>query len=611
MIARLLLFLIIALAIPGLRAQEMDVDSLRSELHHARNDTSYARAAYYLARNLYYAGELDSVRAYAQRGIARFPERRERSQRDLFWLTQLHRIKGMGWYSTSRFDSAIVTFQAMYRYAEQAHIPKDMGAALSYQGFALRETDDQQGALTLVRKAVGVLQTLPVGPDIANAYHELGVIHANLGNTDSALFWYGRSIDLYREQGNEHHLLNAMINVGEALHRAQRWAAADSVQRSTHALLPVLTDPMAYDRWVAGEARLLLRTGEHARAIHLLDSAITMATGMDDHNARHHLLKLRALAQVQAGALDKAFADDDASMQARDTDLDLEKVRATEKARGQFEHELALALQAADLRSERLQKWGAVALCVLALALAFVWFRSYRAKSAAARTLLQKNVEIQRAQDELVRSEKQREAEQVRTRIARDIHDDIGATLTKIALLSGVALQKGQDPAEAAKTFARISEHTKNVSRALSDVVWAVDPQRDTHQGMLDHVRDLAQRLLGDNGIRFELDLHAHTPDGTVTPGLKRDLHLVLNECCNNILKYAHAKLVRVKLHLHATTFELRVDDDGLGFDPASVPDRGNGLKNMPARMARHGATLTIASAPGKGTVLQAHGPLA
>ena len=292
--------------------------------------------------------------------------------------------------------------------------------------------------------------------------------------------------------------------------------------------------------------------------------------------------------------------------------MDLAKVRATEKARNDFANEKALAVANAEAEKERVQKWGILALGALALALALVLWRSNRAKTRSADVLRVKNEEIQRAQAELITSEKQREAELVRTRIARDIHDDIGATLTKIALLSGVAANSKDDDAAAAKsTFLRIGEHAKAVSRALSDVVWAVDPRRDSHQGLLDHVRELTQRLLGDNGIRCELDLQADRPMSTIAPALKRDFHLVLNECFNNILKYAHAKNVRVSLRLRAEHFDLRVDDDGVGFDPAHVPDRGNGLRNMPARMAQHNARLSITSAPGKGTVLAAHGPLA
>ena len=183
--------------------------------------------------------------------------------------------------------------------------------------------------------------------------------------------------------------------------------------------------------------------------------------------------------------------------------MDHDKVRSTEAVRQQAEREREQLLAQAAIEKQRIQKWGAVVIGALAALLALSGYRSARMKSRAAEALARKNEEIQRAQAQLIESEKQREAEQVRTRIARDIHDDIGATLTKIALLSGVAMQRSQDPEEAGRTFSRISEHTRNVSRALSDVVWAVDPQRDTHQGMLEHVRDLSQRLLGDNGIRF------------------------------------------------------------------------------------------------------------
>jgi hypothetical protein len=116
--------------------------------------------------------------------------------------------------------------------------------------------------------------------------------------------------------------------------------------------------------------------------------------------------------------------------------------------------------------------------------------------------------------------------------------------------------------------------------------------------------------LLGDNGIQYALDLIAFRPEAQVEPALKRDLHLVLNECFNNILKYAHARSVRVKLELQADSFELRVDDDGIGFDPEQVHGRGNGLTNMPARMKQHNGFLSVTSAPGKGTALHAHGPL-
>lgn len=611
-IVRALIALRLLWQVPGTFAQQLDIDSLRTALRTAPDDTSYARASYYLARSFYFEGELDSARAYGERGAARCMRGGGPDAREEFWLVQLWRIRGMGWYSASRFDSAIVAFQHMYRYAEKRRIAKDMGAALSYQGFALREIDDQRGALALVWRAIGVLDTLPPGPDIANAYHELGVIHGNLGRTDSALHWYGRAAELYAVQGNEHHLINAYINMGETLHKAGRWREADSMQLSTRRLLPALTDPMAYNRWVAGEARMLLGEARHTEAAPLLDSALVMAKEMEDHNVELHLLLLRSLAHVQAGRMSAAYLDQQAAIAAHNADMDLEKIRATEKAHSDFEHEKTIALAQAASERERMQKWAAVAIGLLAVALAFVLYRSVKAKSRAADELRRKNEQIQRAQTRLVASEKQREAEQVRTRIARDIHDEIGATLTKIRLLSDVAAANGAEHlADTRRSLERIGEHARRVSQNMSDIVWAVDPARDTHQGMLDHVRDLSRRLLGDNGITFGLDLTCGGPQEMMEPDLRRDLHLVINEAFNNILKYAVANGVRVRLKLDDRRFELVIADDGAGFVEGTVRGGGNGLRNMRERIARHGGALTVESVPGKGTTITAHGDLA
>ncbi|MBK7940389.1 MAG: tetratricopeptide repeat protein [Flavobacteriales bacterium] len=587
----------------------MDIDSLRLALHTATDDTSYARASYYLARNHYFLGEMDSVRRYGELGTERCLRGGDPDARKEFWLAQLWRIRGMGWYSASRFDSAIVAFQNMYRYAEKRRIAKDMGAALSYQGFALREIDDQPGALNMVWRAIAVLDTLPPGPDIANAYHELGALHSDLGRTDSALHWYGKASELYTAQGNDHHLVNALINMGEALHKAGRWAEADSVQRATHELLPALSDPMIYNRWVAGEARMLIGQGQHQEATHLLDSALGLAKQMEDHNAQLHLLQLRSLARVQAGRISDAYLDQQAAIAAHAEDMGLEKIRATEKAQSDFEHEKTIALGRADYARQRLQKWGAVIIGGLALLLAFVWYRSFKVKSRLAEALRVKNEEIQCTQAQLVASEKRREAEQVRTRIARDIHDEIGATLTKIRLLSDVAATNTPEQLpDTQRSLQRIGAHVRHVSGAMSDIVWAVDPARDTHQGMLDHVRELSRRLLGDNGITFDLDLSCTVGIAVMEPDLRRDLHLLINEAYNNILKYAKAKHVRTRLKLNSYLFELDIEDDGIGFDPSLVHGAGNGLRNMRERAARYEGKLRISSEPGKGTRITGEG---
>lgn len=586
------------------------MDSLRSELRAANSDTSYAIAAADLAQAFLALGEVDSALRYTSLGIDRLEGAHPIDGPDARWLIRLHKLKGIGHSTVSMYDSGLVDFQRMYTYAERLHRVEDMGAALTYQGYELREIGDIPSCIRATKRAIDMLGQSVEGPELANAYNGLGLAYAAVVRADSALYWLNKAAVLYEREGNRHHLLNAYANIAEVYNTAGQYERSDSVWERSSALVEEAEDPVAYLHFSGGHARKLLRDGKVVEALHVLDSAIGMARKMDHLVAVHHLAYLRAMARSISGDWSGAYADMTLSKDAQAEDMDNEKVRSVEALRQQHERENERVIAEVRLRRQRTQKWTAVSIGALALLLAVVWYRSYKAKSRAAAELQRMNEEIRRAQAELVRSEKQREAELVRTRIARDIHDDIGATLTKIALLSGVASQRTQDAEETGRSFSRISEHAKHVSRALSDVVWAVDPQRDTHQGMLDHVRDLSQRLLGDNGIRFVLDLHATDTNAFVQPALKRDLHLVLNECFNNILKYAHAKLVRVKMDLRSDTFELRVDDDGVGFEPDQVPDRGNGLKNMPTRIAQHGGQLSITSAPGKGTVLHARGPL-
>lgn len=608
---RTVLMLLVAVFATGLNAQLLNTDSLRAVLRSsASDDSSYLRTCGSIAQQYWWEAEMDSVIAWSDVGIARFAQHPPRSKAMQHQLLRLHKLKAMGLFGMGRWPEAMIGFQRMNELAVKIKDPLEIGRSFTYEGHTFREMGDNVNSAARYREAFAQLEPLEHGTDLGNAYHGYASTLTNMRQWDSSVVWFDKAMAIYRATGDVPHAVGTRFNLAENYYAAGQHEL-ERVQFDSIAAHPELIDgPDQTMRFLFLHARTHMPMEGSRGFIPALDSALRIATEIKDTNSMSTIVLLRALAHAHANEWPAAYHDLEDGKNDIWADMGIAKVRATEAARQQFEREKEQALANAQLKKERLQKIAASVIGALAVLLAVVLYRSFHAQSRAAEALRLKNEEIERAQSRLIASEKRREAEQVRTRIARDIHDDIGATLTKIALLSGVATQKSQDPAELGKTFARISEHTRNVSRALSDVVWAVDPQRDTHQGMIDHVRDLSQRLLGDNGIRYELDLFAEAPESVIAPALKRDLHLVLNECFNNILKYSHAQLVKVKFDLHRNAFELRVEDDGVGFDPALVPDRGNGLKNMPARIAQHGGTLAITSAPGKGTTLHARGPL-
>ncbi len=191
-------------------------------------------------------------------------------------------------------------------------------------------------------------------------------------------------------------------------------------------------------------------------------------------------------------------------------------------------------------------------------------------------------------------------AERLRLRISRDLHDELGAGLSGIALLSDASARaETLDDAERSQ-LRRIGSSARAMVADLREIVWTIDPQADRLNDVITRMKDLATDLLG--GIR--LTFHApsdHELAARIGMAERRDLMLLYKEILNNIAKHARATDVHIAVVLHRTAIELTVKDDGVGFDPDSTRP-GTGLKSLRERAARLGGQLEVASRPGGGT---------
>lgn len=214
----------------------------------------------------------------------------------------------------------------------------------------------------------------------------------------------------------------------------------------------------------------------------------------------------------------------------------------------------------------------------------------------------------------LARLAQQHAIEQDRSRIAKDIHDDIGAGLTQITLLSELGRRA---PAQAGAQLERISDAARDLTRAMDEIVWAVDPQRDTLASLMDYISAYAEDFLRAAGIRCRMDFPAALPTMQIDAELRYNLFLALKEVLNNVVKHAQATEVWLHLHLDAKGFKLVVEDNGHGFEAANgangtngaknttSADRHNsglGLPNLKVRLEAIGGQCMMESAPGKGT---------
>ena len=200
------------------------------------------------------------------------------------------------------------------------------------------------------------------------------------------------------------------------------------------------------------------------------------------------------------------------------------------------------------------------------------------------------------------------EVERVRLRVAADLHDDIGSNLSKIAILSEVAHR--QEPEARQASLTQIADMARQLVDSMSDIVWAVNPNRDTLRDLSQRMRAFATELFSamDVPLRFE----GPTETGSVSIGadLRRQVFLIFKEAVTNAAAHARPRRVEVDLRVLRGAIELRVADDGIGFDPNAVSD-GHGLQSLRERARAIGGALEIRSQPGGGTVVSLTAPLA
>jgi len=206
----------------------------------------------------------------------------------------------------------------------------------------------------------------------------------------------------------------------------------------------------------------------------------------------------------------------------------------------------------------------------------------------------------------------QRAIERERERIAKDIHDDLGAGLTQIMLQSALARREPQEQTQT--HLAQISGTALELVSAMDEIVWAINPENDTLDGLVTYVGKYVEEYVAKAGMRCRLDLPAQVPAMFLSAEVRHNLFLAIKEALNNAVKHAQAAEISFSLKLQPHGFSFVIKDDGRGLvpDATRVPSAdsgrvssGHGLRNLVQRLEKIGGTCTIKSEPGKGTEVE------
>ena len=198
-----------------------------------------------------------------------------------------------------------------------------------------------------------------------------------------------------------------------------------------------------------------------------------------------------------------------------------------------------------------------------------------------------------------------------RARIAKDIHDDLGASLMHISLLGELVRQDSAQPDKVTHHARTLSDTARQLMKSLDETVWAVNPNNDTLAHLLDYTGQFAASFLRSAGLRCRVEFPLDPPARIIPADVRHHLFLTVKEALHNVVKHSRASSVSLTATLTDTALELRVEDDGQGFATVSENMLADGLRNMRQRLAEIGGDCEVTSQPGQGTRVRIHFPWA
>lgn len=246
------------------------------------------------------------------------------------------------------------------------------------------------------------------------------------------------------------------------------------------------------------------------------------------------------------------------------------------------------AVAAARMQEQRFLLIGALSLALLVAVISFL--------------LISRSRIIQRSKRLL-------EMEKIRNHIARDLHDDIGSTLSSIQLMGSVALKNKADGKYVKEYLEKIVDNSKRMSVSMQDIVWAINPVNDGLDKMILRMKEYAAERLEPLDIIYQFTLGEKTEDVKLPLHQRKDLFMMYKEIINNAVKYSDCNLMQIYFALHEHHLKLSVDDNGKGFDMEKYCS-GNGLNNMRVRAKQMNALINIHSEIDKGTTISLSIPL-
>lgn len=637
------------------------LDSLQTRIANGRRDTHQIKTMMYLGREYQQLGKMDSLWENAVRIIElskqlnfpkgqavglhhqgiyyyytdSYPEAISKYEEALRICESSGNIAGAGnsfnnlglvYNNLSQYDKALEYYtKALEAYSS---IRDTSGMLRCYNNIGI--VHDNQGqypkALEYYYKSLAICDVKQDKAGQANLYLNIGLVHTNQGEHEEAMKNYEEALRLGKEMDYKQVISNAYGNMAIALRYLEQYDRAmqcndesirlekslnnrrglassfntrGKIYRDMHqpdAAMSAFLDAKAIFEEIKDSVHLGITLGDianlhyqkqqYAKAIDYFHRAREIASNIQSPDDK--LSANQGLAMTYAAMKDfkNAYFYQQEYQELNDTLFNERKSEQIADIAARYEAEkkdteiqLLQAdreLHTAEIQKQKLLKYLFFGGLISTLILAWLLYRHIRTRNELR-------------------------VQTLRNKIARDLHDDVGSTLSSIAIFSDMARDQSRDLEPLLNS---IGEGARKMLDAMGDIVWTIHPDNDQFDRMILRMRTFAFELLGAKNIEFTFETGEHIPENRFSMEMRKNLFLIFKEATNNLAKYSGANKAAISLRDSKEGLMLMVRDNGKGFQSDQIQE-GSGLRNMRQRAKEMGAELQIDSDPGVGTTIR------
>ncbi len=465
------------------------------------------------------------------------------------------------------------------------------GESFCYQSISnsLAELKQYDNAQKYAQKSIQLKTELNDKRGIGTAQDGLGNIYMGLTNYDKALQHFNAALAIAKELNLVTEQAKTYFNIGKAYAAKKNVKAAIANFKQSKLLAKQLGDNATSSAADIELLALQKNTSTQESEKKIFNSLKTFSEAGD--RIKEATGYKNAADFYAANALyDKALQYTNKYHQLNDSIQNSELQLQLKKMEQQYniekkEKEIAILkkdkqLNVAELEKQKVFQYGALLFLTLVIVIGFLIINRYRAVNRAKRQI---------------------EMEKMRNNIARDLHDDIGSTVSSINILSNVLLQQKNDEKNISSNLQKIKKHSAAIMENMSDMVWAINPVNDTVEKVIYRMKEFAAEILEPLNITYNFEMKGDIASVKLDPAKRKNFFLIFKEALNNAAKYSHCNKIDIVIEYDGKNLQLNIRDDGEGFDEATAR-QGNGIRNIKERAKEMPAALNYKTTIGNGT---------